>query len=203
MKRVKIALAVLAVALVGAIAWQIAQSRAPDPVYKSRKLSEWLKDMWRNENGITVSHGTVEAVRELGTNAIPTLLQMLRTEDSPLELKLRRLIKRQQVIKVQFTPIRQKQMAAAFAFDFLGTNAQSAVPALIQIVDDEGISPSSRELAILSLGYIGPPAKQSVPHLLPWATNGVEKLRDTAQTALRRIDPKAANNAGITNDLSP
>jgi hypothetical protein len=81
-------------------------------------------------------------------------------------------------------------------FYLLGTNAQTAVPALIEIADED-ISLISRLRAIESLGYIGPPAKEAVPSFLRWATNPDISVRNMARAWLLRIDPEAAAKAGV------
>src|SRR5438045_5789104 len=80
-KRVQIAVAVLLVAVIGVIAWEVLLSHEHEPVYQGKRLSVWLRD----------SSGTSEltnAVRQIGTNGIPTLLKMLRKRESPSVSKL-------------------------------------------------------------------------------------------------------------------
>ena len=189
-KRVKIMLAITFVALVSAIVW-VALSREPDPVSQGKPLSVWLK----NESGTGESG---EAVRQIGTNAIPTLLRLLRVKDSALKIKLMELVQRQHIIKIEYMSADGWHYRARNAFGDLGTNAQMAVPALIKIADDN-ISPISRLCAIQSVCYIGPPAREAVPSLLRWATNADSDVRNWAKFGLRYIDPQAAVKARITN----
>jgi hypothetical protein len=70
-KRFRSLLAVLLVAVVGGLAWQVTRPR--EPVYQGKPLSYWLVRPARDPN--------FNALRALGTNAIPTLLQMLRAKD--------------------------------------------------------------------------------------------------------------------------
>ncbi len=80
-KWVQIVFAVLLVAVGGVIAWQVMRPHEPEPVYQGKQLSVWLRD----------SIGTEEltnAVRQIGTNGIPTLPKMLRKKDSPSLSKL-------------------------------------------------------------------------------------------------------------------
>lgn len=85
-----------------------------------------------------------------------------------------------------------------YGFQILNTNAQAAVPELIQIAK-ENISTSSQVMAIVALGDIGPKARQAVPYLLQWSTNKTSEVRTFARLALVDIDPEAAAKAGITN----
>ena len=188
-KRVKIALTIAFVALVGAVVWLVAQPRALEPVYEGKRLSVWLK----NESGTGESG---ETVRQIGTNAIPTLLRLLRVKDSALKVKLIDLAQRQHVIKIECTPADNWHYRAAYAFGVLGTNAQTAVPALIKIAD-ENISPVSRLCAIESLGYVGSPTKETVASLMRWTTNADRDVRNWGGVGLLRIDPEAAAKAGV------
>ena len=201
-KRLKVALLVMAVALVGVILWQVAQPDETEPVYQGKPLSEWLKPskfttrdpVIFNDSPVrhvrpifTYSLKADEAVRQAGTNAIPTLLRLLRTQDWALKVKLTDLARRQHVITIAaHTPALDWNDAGAHGFRELGAKAQSAVPQLIDIVGED-ISPDSQSCAICALGYIGPSAKAAVPSLLRSATNADVGLRCAAIEALGRI----------------
>ena len=204
----KIALAVVFVAVVGVIVWQASQQR--EPVYEGRTLSAWIKaypDVFvfmRTKGLPSFQYGTglnevaqrnaEAAVRQAGTNAIPVFLRMLRASDSPLKVKLVALAARQHVIKIQYTPAWAWNSTGFWGFSVLGTNGQSAVPTLMRIAD-ENISPESESCAISALGYVGPSAKEAVPSFLRWATNANVQVRYTAIDTLYRIDPEAAKAA--------
>ena len=189
-------LAMVAAALVGVIAWQVAQP--PDePVYKGKRLSAWLEP-----NSVTAGQATEDAVRQAGTNAIPTLLRMLRAKESPMKINLMRLVQKQHIFKVHYSPAWELNSMGSFGFSVLGTNAQSAVPELIEIAN-RNISPHSQTCAIFSLGCIGPSAKAAVPSLLRWAVTNANRTAPFATDALFRIDPAAAAKAGIIGGLKP
>src|ERR1035437_1043795 len=95
--RVKIALAVLAVALVGVIVWQ---TWPREPVYEGKPLSFWLKGYTPRGLG-EAEEKADDAVRQAGSNALPTLLQLVWAKDSALKVKLMTLAKGQHFI--QFT----------------------------------------------------------------------------------------------------
>jgi HEAT repeat protein len=196
-KRVKIALAVLAVTLVGMIVWQVRQVRQQrEPVYQGKPLSEWL--LRDNRRTGEAHKDAIAAVLQAGTNAIPTLLRMLRAKDSALKVRLMDLTQRQHIVKIEFTRAEDWNGAAVLGFSALGTNAQSAVPALIEIVD-QNISRGSQYGAILALAFIGPAAREAVPSLLEWTTNADEGVRYYAIGVLRQIEAEVAANAWITN----
>jgi HEAT repeat protein len=189
-KRVKIALAVV-FALVGVFVWRMAQPS--EPVYKGKTLSKWLKVytplIWRVKGPEELSEAEQDAnaaVRQAGTNAIPTLLRMLRAKDSTLTTKLLDFAQWQSIFKIDYPRAEGWNLAALRGFEMLGAQAQSAVPAIIDVVD-ELISLDSEGLAIMALGAIGSSAKQAVPSLLGWATNAGWMQRYNAITALGRI----------------
>jgi hypothetical protein len=215
-KRAYIVLAVLAVALVGVFVWRVRQPR--EPVYEGKPLSEWLKAYESPEYmyaryatdanrraflGAAARGKADEAVRHAGTNAIPTLLRLLRAKDSALKVKLTDLLHRQHFIKVRpFSFSADEWQFAAFCgFQALGTNAQAAVPELIEIAN-QNVSATSRycDSAFEVLyGFTGLPPREAVPALLRWATNSNPYFRIYARQRLPLIDPEAAAKAGITN----
>ena len=230
-KRVWIAIVVVFAAPAGVIGWQMAQP-SDEPVYKGRTLTSWLEDYRHpahNHESFEVNPAAEEAIRRIGTDGIPTLLRLVRADDSALKVKVMDLLQRQHLVKVEYKPAVVWNQLATCGFKALGTNAAGAVSELIQIVS-RNISLHSQSAAIDSLGCIGPPAKQAVPHLLQWGTNahlGYESIRtlgrigasaqeavplllqwatnadvdvrNCAKWSLLQIDPQAAARTGITN----
>ena len=185
-KRVGIALMVLGLALAGVIAWRAWQRREPEPVYKGKPLSSWLIALRTSAFSSEAQEQAKAAVQQAGTNAIPTLLRMLRAKDSSFKLKLLALLKRQHIIRINYSPAADWNWVAEFGFYALGTNGQSAEPSLLEIAN-QNISPTSHGDAIFSLGSIGPLAKESVPSLFQWATNANGVVRLAAILSLDKI----------------
>ena len=183
-KRVYIALAIVLVAVAGVIAWQVTRPQEREPVYQGKRLSFWLYEAYagNGRNG----EGAEEGMRQAGTNAIPTLLRMLRAKDSGLRVKVTELARRQHIIEIDFARAEGWNDAALTGFHLLGSKAQSAVPALIEIAN-QNISPPSRNDAICALGMVGPSAKDAIPSLLQWTTNADWKGRMYAIRSLYEI----------------
>lgn len=155
----------------------------PEPVYQGRRLSEWLA---HKQDGTHVHVGTEEAIRQIGTNAIPTLLQMLRAHDSPLKLKLMDLAQKQHVIPIHWTSAEDHNIAATYAFQILRATASNAVPALIEIYEKR-ISGQSAWCVVYSLYDIGPAAQSAtIPVLAKTLTdsNAPAYVRNTAAVGL-------------------
>jgi HEAT repeat protein len=187
-KRVQFALAVLLVVLVGVIAWQIPKVR--EPLYQGKSLSVWLEGYIPNPDTAFSDEErrqrTDAAVRELGTNAIPTLLRMLRAKDAAWKLTLMRLVGKQRLFRIGFTPAAGLNFAAGMAFVRLQESASNSVPALIKIYDEDR-SDYSRNAVVIALGAIGPAAPGAVPCLLRAATNSEFSIRNSAVFALGRV----------------
>ena len=168
----------LVAAVVGLLWWS--PWEPPDPVYKGRRLSIWLK---HNRGSL---EDATEAVRQAGTNAIPTLLRMLRARDSAIKVKLMDWVERRGIIKGGFRRASQFNSVAFHGFVDLGTNAQSAVPALMEIAN-RNISSDSKDYAlnaVFEVCHAGPPAKETVRSLLRWATNADAQIRWKTISAL-------------------
>ncbi|MBC8002029.1 MAG: hypothetical protein H7X97_05530, partial [Opitutaceae bacterium] len=67
----------LAGIVVGIVAWKL--TREPEPVYKDRRLSEWVL-LGYYPVGIKQLAGRREAIRHVGTNAVPHLLKWISHE---------------------------------------------------------------------------------------------------------------------------
>jgi HEAT repeat protein len=165
----------------GGLAWVVLRTKEPpEPVCQGKRLREWLAGY----NG--PSPETDEVVRRLGTNAIPTLLRMLRAKDSKVTAKLVKLVRKQHLIKFEYTDDYAKNANAARAFDSLGADAKEAVPELIKIFE-QNISSNSQNYTAWSLGAIGPAAAKAIPTLLGGTTNTYRGTRCDAIFALGKI----------------
>lgn len=101
-KRVQIALAVLLVAIVGVMMWEVLRER--EPVYQGKSLSQWLEEY--NQNFLFLNSPiraqAKSAVGQIGTNALPILLEWTAKKDSILKKELMALAKRQSLVKIHF-----------------------------------------------------------------------------------------------------
>jgi hypothetical protein len=162
-------------------AWLLLNSRESEPVYQGKRLGAWLESYqvpktqheqaWQQAD---------EAVRQIGTNAIPTLLAMLRRSDSaPWKRKFLDLAYKQHWIKFNHIIAWRQNWEAANAFAALGADASAAVPDLIKLYENPISSPSQRYTA-MALSKIGPAAKMAIPSLLRVASTSNEDEEKTA-----------------------
>jgi hypothetical protein len=195
-----IVLAVLAVALVGVIVWQVAQRH--DPVYQGKPLSSFIKAYAKSQalyeaspsseaaRAASKARSQLEAaLRQSKSNALLLLLRSLRAKDSPLKVKLMTALQRQHTINVEYIPAPFWNAAALEGLQSLYANAASAVPALLEFAHDN-VSSKARAEAISTFSCIGPSAREAVPSLLQWATNADSEVRRRVFEALQRVEPE-------------
>src|SRR6476619_2187072 len=106
-----VVICVLAAIIVGVVV--ISASRRHEPVYQNKRLSEWIAEL--DSAGRKRAHA-VTALREIGTNAVPFLMQSLGPGDSLRKMKLIQLARKQTVVKVPFRLAYERQATVLKAF---------------------------------------------------------------------------------------
>lgn len=163
---------------------------APEPVYQGKRLSYWLEALGETGDpyGTTGSLSTPESelacnvITNIGPEAIPALLRMMRKQDTPLKVKLLALAQKQHWIKIEHTGSDELHFRARYAFGLLGPRAAIAVPELIKIsVHTE--DPKFDEV----FGDIGPEARAAVPALLRGLASTNAEVRNSCQWSLEQI----------------
>jgi hypothetical protein len=169
----------------GIIAWQGFALR--EPRYEGRPLSFWLK-AYRSDDGraripderAAMQHKADEALGKAGTNAIPVLFGMIRAKDSRLKIAAMNLLKRQRIVKIQFTSAVELNYQGWTGFYKLGLGGRDVLPQLMEIAN-EGPTPS--RFAVAEVACISRSAKEAIPPLLQWATNADPWVRYEALPA--------------------
>ncbi len=186
-KRVQVALAVLVVALISVTGWQVLRKR--EPVYQGKGLREWLIEYSRGSNtGTEKQVQARNAVRRIGTNAIPTLLTMLRERDSTLASRLKDLWDRR-ILRLRYLSGNEAEIAhnqAVTGFQILGADAQQTVSALIDLCG-QNISPTSQRATMRALFAVGPGARKAIPSFLLGAASSDPQMRQFAVVSLSRF----------------
>jgi len=116
--------------------------QSAEPSFKHKTLTRWLQIYQKAAQNTPEEVASTEAIRAIGTNALPTLVRMLKTRD----------------INVQ--------QSAETGFSILGSVAAPAIPELAVIM--HGTNQIMSLFAATSLGRIGPPA---LPGLMAALTN--------------------------------
>ena len=173
-------------------------TRRPEPSYQGRSLTEWLwvyRENWiqtrinadfssiggqqahsvqavRDQREVARNEKerqrAADAVRHIGTNALPYLLVRLHYDPSPLKQKMESILR-----FIGFGPSGSLERsyrdsdAAVLGFEILGPVATSTIPELERFVCN---SPSDRcaSHAVAALTYIG---RESIPSLITLLTN--------------------------------
>ena len=163
-----------------------------------KPLTSWLDNAGSPAAELRAS----QAVKKAGTNAVPTLLRMLRQRDSSFKCRLMDLVQRQTFVKVHCIPSDERNREAFLGFSALGAGAKAAVPALVEICEGK-ISWASEVYTVQSLGAIGPAAKMAIPLLLRETTNSHFLVRGASLIALAQIHAKPDMVVpALTNALS-
>src|ERR1043166_198291 len=182
-KRSILVLALALVIVVGAAAWQVHSSR--EPVYEGRRLSVWLEEFNKTGGTRDSNRKAREAIRQIGTNAIPILLATLRCEDSRFKLTLVAWTRKLPLFRSSFTSAQQRRIRAFLALDALGSAATPAVPELISLL--KATDYQIRDLSAQALGSIRVPEHLVVPALTNALNDSNLRVRMSIEESLGRI----------------
>jgi hypothetical protein len=117
-------------------------ARAAEPSYNGKPLSEWLLilKIGNTSTGERVEDDIEarEAVRQMGTNAIPTLLDILGANDRSKGWVLSKLKSKgfREMYHNPNVPTDDLHDTGVMAFGLLGTNAIPAIPKIKKLLDD-------------------------------------------------------------------
>jgi HEAT repeat protein len=196
MKR-RIILVSLSIAVAGGLAWLMIALlwNQREPSYEGRTLSKWLEIWGPIRKNLTTQDASdcANAVRHIGSNAVPFLLRMLATPDSAPAWKqrLEDLAGKQKIVTFKFAKPSDIRMRGQMGLYILGPDAKSAVPELIRMYNS-GIMPEFTFAYLL--GAIGPYAKPAIPKLLVTSKSATNELEQaTAIQALGKIHSDASN----------
>jgi hypothetical protein len=146
-----------------------------EPSYEGVLLSKWL-DQFSIDKPVDGHEKAVEAVRRIGSNALPLLIKRLCYRDNVFEKAIYSRIGRQDIphsVRVQET--------ALSGFKALGPAAAASIPELRRLSVTE-------PYCLLALGAIGP---KTLPILSSELTNSNPQLRAFAVAGLRLLGDAA------------
>ena len=171
-----------------------------EPVYQGRPLNAWLHelDVSVKRRRLPVEQVRVlleekqkkrevaeKAIREIGTNALPVLITMLRSKDSKQREKLFVWSTKQPFSLLRLQSASEQRWLANEGFKVLGEKAESALPALIAMLKDR----DEYEVPITTdaLSAIGP--KAFLPVITALSSQDY-RVRIGALFALEEIGPQ-------------
>ena len=193
-----ISIALVASVLGGISLLVLQRLQEKEPVYQGKPLGFWLQGYDSGCYNLTHPRGPSpptwdqanEAIRQIGTNAIPTLLRMLQQPDSKFKTMIVPLLSKQHWINLPFI-VFDRNFMAYDALVALGPEAGNAVPRLIEISKNDPSAFAQQGVPAI-LGYIGPAARSAIPQLLPGITHTNLIVRNNAFFALRRIHAESS-----------
>ncbi len=167
-----------------------------EPTYRGKRLSAWLEVLDPGKarpRGTQTDLEAEEAIRHIGTNAIPQLLRLVRARDTRLKQWLISWAQKQHAIDFHFKLVYQRRAAGCLGFEALGPLGRPAVPGLVNILTSDSLA-EARMIAAASLGCIGPDARSAAAALFHATTDTNEWVRNNALCALTSIlpDPQLA-----------
>jgi HEAT repeats len=195
----RILLTALLLAGIGLVTWCLIPP--PEPRYKGHALSEWLLGYsWFSGSPSLATGGSKytlnarsqvyanwdqsdDAIRAIGTNAIPTLLRMLCANDTKTKMAFIHLMEKQRIVGFVYTPAPSLNFAGAMGFRKLGPPGAVAIPDLIKIYH-RNISSWSRSATAMALSDLAP---FDIPGISEGLASPDPQVRRVLVTALARI----------------
>jgi HEAT repeat protein len=187
-RRLSIKISLLIVGLSAGIFLFLIYSR--EPSFQGKGINAWLDDYAAYTNT-----PYQEAIHQIGTNAIPYVLDRLAQNDSPFRKRYRaiwpRLPKFLKKIITQPRP-RFDKVHGANAFNYVGPNS---IPQAIQALSNKSVS--VREAAAWGLRGLrveSPAAEQAIPALTEVFRRGDDpRVQSMAAITMREMGPAASN----------
>ncbi|MGA2863457.1 MAG: HEAT repeat domain-containing protein [Verrucomicrobiota bacterium] len=218
--RRRILLVVVVLAFLGGFAWLVL--RPHEPVFEGKPLSLVLDEgyyvygsrasrYWNAYDSEASRMKAERALRALGTNALPMLVNLAGTRLTTFRMIVGSMARDSSLDFLHLPPQRAKHEIAAWGFQRLGPEGRPAVPALIQLLYDR--DPGVQGAAADCLAGIGPAAQEAVPalaRLLKAHKGAAQRPNDqvlaSAVRALGEIGPAASAAipylADITNEAA-
>ena len=175
-------MAVILIAAVGAVVGPLL--RPQEPRYQGRPLHVWLADF--DLSGRGNPEKATEAVRAIGTNALPLLSRMIGAKDRAWQKAVMALNAKQSLIQINLTEAGIIRFRAVEGYRALGSEAKESVPTLIQLMNSERNAEVRADVAT-ALGWIGADAKAAIPAISKATQDPNATLRSSAIAALANI----------------
>jgi len=111
---------------------------ADEPIYQNRSLSEWLRDFGNYQQ----SPIAADAIRHIGSNAVPYLVERLSEEHfKAYQLEIKKWEEQQQANNFNLPHPPSPRGEALAALDALGAEGAAALPVLKKIVEENPPDP--------------------------------------------------------------
>jgi len=120
----------LVAAVVTVATWRLLTPR--EFTYRNKRLTVWLQELeyW----GGDANHPAFVAFTQIGTNAIPPLLEIIRSPSTRFQKMILKVNRRQSFFELPDGKPWLRAGAASLALDADGTNARPALPTLTNLL---------------------------------------------------------------------
>jgi hypothetical protein len=127
--------------------------RSNEPVYQGKRLTQWLAEASYPKRPATGAPLADNAIRQIGTNALPTIASLLRSRDWVLKPELNRFFYKRGMYQLMLTTEEARHAWALSGCYLLGTVAKPLVSDVAQAFPrmNEGCQ-SAAGVWLLSLG---------------------------------------------------
>ena len=163
--------------------------RPTEPSYAGHSLSYWVRRTYHPDSNISAQ--AEEAIRSIGTNALPTLIGWLSERDPPWKLAYNNRVIGMfgwDWYRAEPFLLGRRTWNATYALRIIGPSAKSAIPALIENMTNFPLSASSPSSYAIALEQIGP---ETLAPLTKALTHSDQNVRKHA------IDALAMNWKGV------
>ncbi|PYJ84023.1 MAG: hypothetical protein DME22_14180 [Verrucomicrobia bacterium] len=162
--------------------------RSREPAYQGKRLSAWLSDLARTPYPESGSGRAAEAIRAIGTNAVPYLVKNLKSKDPRFMERIILWTRKQTLVRPPLRLASERRHAACDALFILGDKAKGAIPIITALLDDKDLSGD----AFFALFAIG---TNSIPVLREACRDGKRYIRTQAAWLLGKL---SSGNRGFT-----
>ena len=176
----------VAVLLIAFLVWAVLHHR--EPVYNGKPLTDWAQqygsNRWSGASGAAAANEAEFVIRQIGTNSIPFLIDLIRATDRPFKRKLRTILPPRWHDAFDLKDDSGKlRRIGAHGLAALGTNAPTAVHALIEVGKTHP-DPDGRYIAVFALRNLRSAAEAAVPFYIQSLTNSDSTIRNEAAIGL-------------------
>ena len=163
----------------------LALSHDKEPRYHGKSLSQWLvayeKPTAKLRATYPMQPEAINAVHQIGTNAIPWVIRWMRMDRNPAKTKLRAVFEKLPPIISDSSTINSwladhREFPLVW-FEMLRRDAAPAIPELVRVINDPSCSKRTREVALNALTFIG---QDTVPVFMEIISSGSPADRDLA-----------------------
>lgn len=178
--------------VIGGMVWRRPRPHEPEPVYQGQPQSAWINSLQGGIVGIDNEHTWQSLFTE---DEVTILIKALEARDTRSQ-KVYRAVWHKLPSALRRRPLpypaqsaEDAHVTAAVIIGFLREDAQSAIPALIRVLQQDDME-FARRRAVMALPEIGPRDKRVVTALREALNDRSPKVREAATNALAQMSPR-------------